>query len=163
LLIAQGIGVTRSLLYTFIIAIAAPIAPLVGIRFSDLAERRWHIAWAAAAVAVFGLLFSQQTGAVGTVIFGILVTLANNWMSFSFHAYQTELYPTRIRAQAVGFVYSWSRFSAIFTAFMIAFVLARAGSAGVFIFIALCMAVVFVTIGFFGPRTSRLRLEAVAR
>jgi MFS transporter, putative metabolite:H+ symporter len=31
-------------------------------------------------------------------------------MSYSFHAYQTELFPTNIRSGAVGFVYSWSRF-----------------------------------------------------
>jgi len=57
-------------------------------------------------------------------------------MSFSFHAYQAELYPTRIRAQAVGFVYSWSRFSAIFSGFTIAFFLGRYGTLGVFGFIA---------------------------
>ena len=44
---------------------------------------------------------------------GVMLTCANNWMSFAFHAYQSELFPTRVRAQAVGFVYSWSRLSAI--------------------------------------------------
>jgi len=32
------------------------------------------------------------------IVFGLLITPCNNWMSFSFHAYQAELYPTRIRA-----------------------------------------------------------------
>jgi len=162
-LISQGIGVTRSLLFTFIIAIANPVGPLLFLTISDRFERRTQIALAALCVAGFGLLFSRQGGAVGILTFGILVTLANNWMSFSFHAYQTELYPTRIRAQAVGFVYSWSRFSTIFTAFVIAFALGRFGTIGVFVLIAACMAVVAVTIGVFGPRTTRLRLEAVAR
>ena len=111
LLISQGIGVTKSLAYTFIIAIAAPIGPLVGVFFADRFERKWQIAWAAVGIAVFGLLFAQQTTAAGVIVCGLLITLCNNWMSFSFHAYQAELYPTRIRAQAVGFVYSWSRFS----------------------------------------------------
>ncbi len=162
-LISQGIDVTRSLLYTFIIAIANPIGPLIFMAMSDRFERKYQIAIAALGIAVFGLLFSQQSGAAGILIFGILVTLSNNWMSFSFHAYQTELYPTRIRAQAVGFVYSWSRFSAIFTAFVIAFSLARFGSTGVFVLIAACMVVVAATIGGFGPRVTRLRLEQVNR
>jgi putative MFS transporter len=160
-LISQGIDVTRSLLYTFIIAIANPIGPLLFLTISDRFERRTQIAIAALCVAIFGLLFSRQGAPAGILIFGILVTLANNWMSFSFHAYQTELYPTRIRAQAVGFVYSWSRFSTIFTAFIIAFALGRFGTIGVFALIAACMVVVAITIGGFGPRTTRIRLEAV--
>ncbi|MGA7790083.1 MAG: MFS transporter [Xanthobacteraceae bacterium] len=162
LLVAQGIGVTKSLTYTFIIAVAAPIGPLVGVWFADYIERKWQIAWAAAGIAICGLLFAQQASAAGVIVFGLLITLCNNWMSFSFHAYQAELYPTRIRAQAVGFVYSWSRFSAIFSGFIIAFLLGHYGTIGVFGFIAGAMAVVFVVIGVFGPAVTRRRLEAIA-
>jgi len=162
LLISQGIGVTRSLAYTFIIAIAAPVGPLIGVFFADHLERKWQIAWAAVGIAIFGLLFAKGTDATEVIGCGVLITLCNNWMSFSFHAYQAELYPTRIRAQAVGFVYSWSRFSAIFSGFIIAFLLARYGTTGVFSFIAGAMAVVFVVIGVFGPVVTRRRLEAIA-
>jgi MFS transporter, putative metabolite:H+ symporter len=162
LLISQGVGVTKSLAYTFIIAIAAPIGPLVGTLFADRFERKWQIAWAAIGIAAFGLLFAYQKTAVGVIICGLLITLCNNWMSFSFHAYQAELYPTRIRAQAVGFVYSWSRFSAIFSGFIIAFFLGRYGTIGVFGFIAGAMLVVFIVIGGFGPPVTQRRLEAIA-
>ncbi len=162
LLISQGVEVTKSLTYTFIIAVAAPIGPLVGMFFADRFELKWQIAWAAAGIAVFGLLFAQQSTAAGVIVCGLLITLCNNWMSFSFHAYQAELYPTRIRAQAVGFVYSWSRFSAIFTGFIIAFFLGRYGTIGVFGVIAGAMAVVFVVIGGFGPAVTKRRLEAIA-
>jgi MFS transporter, putative metabolite:H+ symporter len=162
LLVSQGIEVTKSLAYTFIIAIAAPIGPLVGVYFADRFERKWQIAWAALGIAGFGLLFAQQTTALGVIACGLLLTLCANWLSFSFHAYQAELYPTRIRAQAVGFVYSWSRFSAIFSGFLIAFFLGRYGTVGVFSFIAGAMVVVFVTIGFFGPAVTNRRLEAIA-
>jgi putative MFS transporter len=162
LLISQGIGVTKTLVYTFVIAIAAPVGPLVGVFFADRFERKWQIAGAAVGIAVFGLLFAQQTGAVGVIVFGVLITLCNNWMSFSFHAYQAELYPTRIRAQAVGFVYSWSRFSAIFSGFIIAFFLGNYGTNGVFGFIAGAMVVVAIVIGCFGPPVTGRRLEAIA-
>ncbi len=162
LLISQGVGTTKSLAYTFIIAIAAPVGPLIGIYFADRFERKWQIAWAAAGIAIFGLLFAQQTSAVGVIAFGLLITLCNNWMSFSFHAYQAELYPTRIRALAIGFVYSWSRFSAIFSGFIIAFLLGRYGTIGVFGFIAGAMAIVFIVIGGFGPPVTQRRLEAIA-
>ena len=161
-LISQGIEVTRSLEYTFIIAIANPIAPMLGIFLADTFERKWQIAFSAIGIAVFGLLFSQQRSEVGLVVCGVLITLCGNWLSFSFHAYQAELYPTRIRAQAVGFVYSWSRFSAIFSGFFIAFFLAHYGTTGVFSFIASAMVIVFLVIGIFGPATTRRRLEAIA-
>ena len=125
-------------------------------------ERKWQVAGSALAIAVFGLLFAQQTGAVPIIVLGILITMANNWLSFSFHAYQAELYPTRIRAQAVGFVYSWSRFSVIFTSFIIAWVLHHYDVIGVFVFIAAAMIGVFLIIGIFGPRTNNLRLEEIA-
>ena len=67
-----------------------------------------------------------------------------------------------IGAQAVGFVYSWSRFSAIFSGFMIAFFLGHCGTLGVFGFIALAMSIVIFVIRVFGPATTRRRLEAIA-
>jgi putative MFS transporter len=162
LLISQGVKTTTSLAYSFIIAVAAPVGPLIGIYFADRFERKWQIAWAAAGIGVFGLLFAGQSTDVGVIVFGLLITLCNNWMSFSFHAYQAELYPTRIRAQAVGFVYSWSRFSAIFSGFIIAFLLGHYGTTGVFSFIAAAMAIVFIVIGGFGPPVTHRRLEAIA-
>jgi len=96
------------------------------------------------------------------VLFGVLITLSSNWMSFAYHTYQAELYPTRIRARAVGFVYSWSRFSTIFTSFAIAFFLRNYGTTGVFLFIAGSMLIVFSLIGGLGPRTSRRRLEEIS-
>ena len=83
-------------------------------------------------------------------------------MSYSFHAYQAELFPTGIRARAVGFVYSWSRFSAIFTGFIIAFVLREAGTPGVFLFISGAMLAAGLLVGLLGPRTRDVALEKIA-
>lgn len=161
-LLSKGVNVSKSLEYTFLMAIASPFGPLLGRSFADKFERKWQIAGMAALVATFGLLFSAQTTAFGVVLFGILITLSSNWFSFAFHAYQTELYPTRIRAQAVGFVYSWSRLGNILSSFVIAFVLRLYGNTGVFLLIALGMLVVIVVIGVWGPKTNRLPLEEIA-
>ena len=103
-----------------------------------------------------------MTAAAPLILFGVLVTLANNMMSFSFHAYQAELYPTRIRATAVGFVYSFSRLSTVFSAFLIAFVLRDFAVSGVFVLIAACMVVVMLAIGLLGPKVRNLALEEVS-
>ena len=64
------------------------------------------ICCAAFGTAVFGLLFSTQSGAFSLILLGILITTSNNLLSYAYHAYQDELFPTRVRAKAVGFVYS---------------------------------------------------------
>ncbi|KVM74188.1 MFS transporter [Burkholderia ubonensis] len=163
LLIKQGITITTSLAYSSVIALAAPIGPLIGLLIADRFERKSVIVAMAGAAVACGLLFSQTTVATFLIVLGIGLTLANNIMSYSFHAYQAELFPTAIRARAVGFVYSWSRFSAIFTSFAIAAVLKGFGTAGVFVFIAGAMAVVMAVIGLMGPRTKGIALEAISK
>jgi putative MFS transporter len=162
LLIKQGITVTTSLMYSSIIAIAAPVGPLVGLWMGDKFERRTVIVVAAAAIVVCGLTFSQVAGAALLITMGVALTLANNIMSYSFHAYQTELFPTGIRARAVGFVYSWSRLSAIVTSFLIAGLLRQFGTIGVFVFIAVAMLIVITVIASMGPRTRNLALEEIS-
>ncbi len=163
LLIKRGIAITNSLRYTFIIAIAAPFGPLAAAAIADRLERKWQIVLSALAVAVSGLLFGQMNAAVLLIFFGVLLTLANNILSFSSHAYQAELYPTRIRALAVGFVYSWSRISVVFSSFVIAFFLDRFGVPGVFTLIAGSMLIVMAAIGLLGPRTNNLALETISQ
>ena len=163
LLIQRGITVSTSLRYTFIIAIAAPFGPLLARAIADRTERKWQIVSAALAIAVCGLLFARMTTATLIVLTGAAITLANNIMSVAFHAYQAELYPTRIRAMAVGFVYSWSRLSVVFSSFAIGFVLAGVGVNGVFTLIAGSMAIVILAIGLMGPRTTQLALERISR
>jgi len=162
LLIATGIHTTASLQYSFIIAIFAPIGPLLVYGIADKFERKWQIVWSAVCIAGFGLLFAFQSQPAWLIGLGVLLTCSNNWMSVAFHTYQAELFPTPVRAQAVGFVYSWSRFSAIFTSLMIGFFLQYFGVGGVFTFIAASMVVIVLVIGSFGPRTRGLALEAIS-
>src|ERR1700753_879748 len=135
LLIDKGITVTTSLLYAFIIALANPVGPLLGFLIADRMERKWQLVAAGLSVAVFMPLFAVQDLGVLVILFGVLVTLANNWISFATHNYQAELYPTRMRARAVGFVYSWSRLSAGLAGLLIGFFLRQGGAFGVALFI----------------------------
>jgi len=163
LLLEQGINVTRSLAYTIIIAAANPLGALAATRFADKCERKWQLAVAALGIAGFGLIFAQMTEAPWIMTFGVCIAFCNTVLAYSLHAYQSELYPTRIRARAVGFTYGWSRFSTIFIGFIIAFCLRNYGTNGVFIFIAGSMIIVFFIIAIMGPRTTGLRLEAISR
>ena len=162
LLIAKGINITTSLEYAFIIAVANPVGPLLGTMIADRIERKWQICLGAIGIGVFGMLFANSELPAALILLGVLVTLCNNLMSFSFHSYQSELFPTHIRSRAIGFVYSWSRLSAALSGLVVAFLLNLGGVNAVFAFIAFAMAVVVATIGGFGPRTRGLALEAIA-
>jgi putative MFS transporter len=162
LIAAQGTSITRSLQYSAIIALAYPAGPLLCTVIADRIERKWQIVSAALITAIVGLLFARQTLPLLLILCGVVITLSNNLLSYSYHAYQAELYPTRIRARAVGFVYSWSRLSTAFTSIMIGFFLAGFGTKGVFAFIAASMLICVIVIGAFGPRTSGLTLETIS-
>jgi MFS transporter, putative metabolite:H+ symporter len=164
-LIAQqvGINLAGSLQYAFIIAIANPFGPLLAMSFADKIERKWQLVGSAVCIGVFGVLFSQQSTMSLLILFGVLITLANNILSYSFHSYQTEMFPTRVRARAVGFTYAFSRISTVFASFIIGYFFAHFhGTTGVFSLIAFAMLMVVLSIGIFGPRTRHLELEQIS-
>ena len=160
LLIEKGITVTRSLQYSFIVAFAYPIAPLLAASFADKLERKWIICGACAAIIIFGMAFSQLTEPALLILSGVLLTAANMTMSYAYHAYQTEVFPTAIRARAAGLVYSMSRLSATFSGFIVAFMLKEAGVGGVFGLITAAMVIVIVAMAIFGPNVRGKPLDA---
>jgi MFS transporter, putative metabolite:H+ symporter len=160
LLVEKGITITRSLQYSFIVAFAYPIAPLLAASFADRFERKWIISGASLAIIVFGLAFAQLTQPLLLIACGVLLTAANTTMSYAYHAYQTEVFPTAVRARAAGLVYSMSRISATFSGFIVAFMLREGGVTGVFGLITAAMLVVIVTIAAFGPNVRDKALDA---
>ncbi|MGH8157515.1 MAG: MFS transporter [Rhodanobacter sp.] len=161
LLIARGITLTHSLEYSFIIAIANPFGPLLGSLFADRLERKLQIILGLMVMGLTMLAFSQASSPPVLIILGVLFTLAANVMSYAYHSYQAELYPTRIRARAIGFVYSWSRIAAAFAGLAIGYFLNAGGVLAVAVFIAIAMVVGIVVIGVFGPATKGISLEKI--
>ncbi|MGA2778294.1 MAG: MFS transporter [Steroidobacteraceae bacterium] len=159
LLIARGIGVTHGLEYAFIIAISQPFGPLLGSLFADRIERKAQIIAGLACMGAFMAAFACVESPQLLIAIGIGFTLSANVMSYAYHGYQAELFPTRIRSRAVGFVYSWSRLAAAFAGLIIGELLAKGGVPAVAIFIGAAMCVGIAVIGLFGPATNRLGLE----
>jgi putative MFS transporter len=163
LLYSKGITITHSLLYTMVIAFTTPLGALGAMCCAERVQRKWQLVGCALAVAIAGVLFGMAREPVLIVLFGGIVTIANNWMIGIFHTYQAELYPTRIRARAVGFVFSWSRVSSIFVGFWVAALLKHSGVPAVFALISSAMLVIVVMVGLFGPRTNGVRLEELSQ
>jgi MFS transporter, putative metabolite:H+ symporter len=144
-LVSQGIELGKSLAYSAVIAVVPPIAPIAFSLFVDRVERKWMVSLGALVAAVAGLLLSRITQHSDFALFTIIgagVAIGNSLMSLSYHTYQSELFPTPIRARGVA-------------------TLDRAGSVGVFVVISTAMVVVALTVGLFGPRTRGLALEQI--
>ena len=161
LLIHRGVHVTHSLEYAFIIAVANPFGPLIGLIFADRIERKWLIAGSATCMLVLMAIFSQLDTPPALITVGVLFSLVANTMGYAYHNYQAELYPTRIRARAVGFTYSWSRISGAFAGLAIGYMLGIGGVPAVAIFIGVAMLVLIGSVAILGPSTRRLSLEAL--
>lgn len=144
------------------ITLAYPLGPLLFVRVANRFENKWQIVGSALGTMIFGSLFAFQTTATGLIVCGVMITFCNAWLSFAYHSYQSELFPTNIRARAVGFCYSFSRLSTVFSSLLIGFFLDYFGTPGVLTFIVCSMLIVMITISRFGPRTRNLALENIA-
>jgi MFS transporter, putative metabolite:H+ symporter len=159
LLIARGVNITHGLEYAFIIAISQPFGPLLGSCFADKIERKYQIIGGLAGMGILMAAFAVATSPAALILIGIAFTLAANVMSYAYHGYQAELFPTRIRSRAVGFVYSWSRIAAAFSGLIVGSLLVSGGVPAVAVFIGGAMFVGIAMIGMFGPSTNGLALE----
>jgi MFS transporter, putative metabolite:H+ symporter len=162
LIATQQRSFMKGLTYSLCIAIAYPVMSLVwSLSVAERFERKWLIVTAAVGVGTLGPVFAWVTQPVLLVVLGILITGFAVLLSMSYHGYQSELFPTRIRARAVGFAYSFSRLSTALTSYVVGFLLTRFGSPAVFAFISTAMLTVILSIGFYGPRTRGKTLEEI--
>ena len=161
LLVARGVTITRSLLYTTLIALSYPVAPWLFSYIADRFERKWQIVTGAAVTAVAGLLFVKQSAVAGWLIFGLLITIGNNLASYALHTYRSELFPTSLRARGIGFVYSIERLFTAFNSYIVGFLLLRTGVRGVLLFLVAASLVNMFTIAFFGPKTNKASFSQI--
>lgn len=162
LLLHNGVSLIHSLQYTFVIAVAAPFGPVIGIVANDRIQRRWGLVMTSLLIAAVGLIFAILRAPVLIVLAGVTVTLLSNWFTSLYHSYQAELYPTRIRATGTGWSYGASRFGSIFTSLIVGAVLTSAGTTGVFALIALSMVICAASVGILGPSSNNLTLEELS-
>ncbi len=151
----------QSLEYGFLITLLSPIGPVISVFTAERWQRRLIIVLLAMLMAGSGLAFPFASGAWSMVGIGGLLTVFSYWFSAVVHAYQAELFPTRVRATGVGFTYSWSRLSAVFSTLSIGALVTKGFSPCLFLWRSLWVGVV-LTVGLFGRKTNSLALEEVS-
>lgn len=162
LLVKQGFTIIHSLDYTAMIVLLAPVGAICGTFFAERIERKWQLVGTALLIGVSGIIFAHSHSVTTVMVSGALIALGNNWMIAIFHPYAAELFPTRIRARAVGFTFAWSRVSSIFIGYWVADLIAAFGPPGVFVMIGAAMVSIIIAVGVFGPRTNGQSLEILS-
>ncbi|WP_211281029.1 MFS transporter [Mycobacterium sherrisii] len=160
-LVSRGYTVTSSMLFSALSFLGYPIGSLTAIPLLARFERKFLLVGSVVALAVFGLLFATQSSAVAIVFFGFLTTATSNVFSNVYHVYQAEIFPTSVRATAVGWTYSLSRLSSGAAPFVLIPILDRHGAGVMFTVVATALVVVIVAVLTLGPRTSRRSLEEI--
>jgi len=162
LLVKHGFTIVHSLFYSLLIALLAPVGAFVSAYLAERMERKYQIVASALLITAAGAVFALGVSVPVVVGAGAILALGNAWLTAIFHPYAAEIFPTRIRARAVGFTFAWSRVSSIFVGFWVGDLLAVYGTDGVFVMIGVAMLTIVLSVGLFGPRTNGLALEILS-
>ena len=161
-LVAKGYDITESLGFAALSFAGYPIGALLAVPIVERVERKHLIVASAISLAVFGMVFGFADNTVLIVVAGFLLTVSSNVFSNAFHVYQTEIFPTSVRATAVGACYSLSRATSAVLPFVAVSALATFSPGGVFVGAAVVMAVLCLDVALLGPRTTGRSLESVS-
>jgi putative MFS transporter len=156
---AKGFDIVDTLGFTAVIYVGYPLGSAASIPIIERFERKHLIVASALVMGALGIMFGFARVPWLIVTAGFLLTATSNVFSNSFHIYQAEIFPTRIRATAVGLAYSLSRLSGAILPFISVSVLDHLGASTVFVGSAGIMVLIALDVGLLGPRTTGLRLE----
>jgi putative MFS transporter len=158
-LAAKGFDIVDTLGFVAVIYLGYPVGSALSVPLMERFERKHLIMGAALGIGVFGMVFGFARASWLILVAGFITTCISNVFSNSFHIYQAEIFPTRMRATAVGTAYSLSRLSGAILPFITVAVLDNVGASTVFIGAFVLMVLLVVDVGVLGPRSTGLNLE----
>jgi putative MFS transporter len=156
---AKGYDIVESLGFVAVIYLGYPLGSALSVPLMERFERKHLIVGSALAIGVFGMIFGFARAPWLIVAAGFCTTSVSNVFSNSFHIYQAEIFPTRIRGTAVGIAYSLSRLSGAILPFITVTVLDNLGADVVFVGSFVIMVIVALDVLVLGPRSTGLVLE----
>jgi putative MFS transporter len=160
LLVGSGITISKSLGYTALMMIGAPVGAFIGRMTVDRIGRKWMIVGAFVMTAILGYVYAFQHQPVALMIIGFLMTVCLYiLMAVGLSIYVPELFSTRLRMRRNGTAQAVGRFFTIVTPYMVAWLITYQGILSVFIIIGVFLAVVAGLTILWGPETKQQILK----
>jgi MFS transporter, putative metabolite:H+ symporter len=160
-LAAKGYSIVDSLLFSAMTFVGYPIGSALSVPLVERIERKHMLIGAALAMAGFGLAFGIASSTPVIVACGVAYTIVSNVFSNTYHIYQAEIFPTRLRATAASSTYSLSRLSSGLMPFILLPLLHRGGPTALFTVVAGALIVVALDVALLGPRTNGRALDGL--
>lgn len=163
LLSSMGYDTSQSQFMTMFGLFGAPFGIFLASLYMDKLPRRITGVVLLAAMAVMGIITSQQTtmGALIASTF-VLNTFIYMYVCYASAVYVPEMWPTSAKLSGSGFCNAMGRVSNIFFPFLVTYVAASSmGSNGVFVLISIVAAIIAVSIIVFGVETRGESVEDI--
>ncbi|QHG85485.1 MFS transporter (plasmid) [Rhodococcus rhodochrous] len=162
LLVDKGYDITKSLLYTAVIAAGYPLGALTAAIVAEKLERRTLAVSTALATAAAGLVFGYGSGDAIIMAAGFAMGFASNVHSSCTNMYASEVFPTRLRSTAIGLCYGSGRLFALLMPFLGLTILDAFGGSTVLALSAVLFVITAALVWIFGPKTTGRSLEDIA-
>ncbi|MCO7126859.1 MFS transporter [Sporolactobacillus shoreicorticis] len=156
LLVNSGITVSKSLGYTALMMLGAPVGAFIGRMTVDRLGRKWMIVGALIMTAVLGYIYAFQTQPTALMVIGFLMTVGLYiLMAIGLSIYVPELFSTALRMRGNGTAQAVGRLFTIVTPYIVAWLLTSQGILSVFIVIGIFLALTAVLTIIWGPETKQ--------
>jgi putative MFS transporter len=153
LLLKEGVSLVHTLTYSTIMTIASPIGAFLAMQLPGRIERKWFVVFAAALIAIFGVIYGTSLTPAVILVFGFLVSCMLQFFAVVIYTYTPEHFPTSIRSSGMGFTYGTGRLANVLGPFLISWIYTGFGYKSVFGYITGCWIAIALIAAFLGPRS----------
>jgi putative MFS transporter len=161
--VKQGMTITRSLGFTFVMALGAPVGSGIGALTADSWGRKNTIISASVMAIVFGAIYPFVAAPGLIMLIGFLLTVPIYVLvALLFGIYVPELFPTEVRLRASGFCNTFGRGATIATPYAVVALFSAYGVTGVLALMIGLLVLQIIAVAAWGIEPKGRGLEDVA-
>jgi putative MFS transporter len=160
MLAAEGFSIVRSTQFSIVIFSGFIPGYTLSGYFLDWIDRKFWLMICFAGIAVSGTLFGYVSTPEGIMACAWFLAYFLGGGSTAIYMYTPELYPTAIRATAMGFASVWGRIGAIVQLLLFSLLAILQGRLYLFAVSDALLVIGIVAVALIGPRTRQRTLEA---
>ena len=153
ILSAEGHSIVNSFRYSVVIYSSVIPGYVLGGYVLEWLDRKYAILISFASIAAFGTLFAHSRSPAEIMAFAGTTVFFISIGSTAIYTYTPELYPTEIRATAMGIASAWGRVGAVSMLLVFGHFFARLGKSLLFLIIDPILVIAIVVVLLAGPST----------